>query len=189
MTKNLLGAHGIEFVEEDITDPGNLAAAKSLGFLAAPVVTVGDSADDMWSGFQPERIKEIAARTHRRGGSCPKPFDSSEQLTVPDGDEREAVEAEATRRWGEFASTDTRQGAFERDAFVEGAMWALSRAAAPETEWDLAVLGKEDANDPEGDWQLTLWKPLEIGKARSEFPGSAYRLCRIEPLPVGGETE
>ncbi|MFF8817835.1 glutaredoxin domain-containing protein [Leucobacter sp. NPDC015123] len=62
MTKTLLDALEVPYVLEDITEPGNLAAVKELGFLAAPVVTVGDSADDMWSGFQPDRIKETAAR-------------------------------------------------------------------------------------------------------------------------------
>lgn len=62
MTKNLLDALDVPYVLEDITEPGNLAAVKELGFLAAPVVTAGDSADDMWSGFLPDRIKEIAAR-------------------------------------------------------------------------------------------------------------------------------
>lgn len=63
MTKTLLDALDVPYVLEDITDPGNLAAVKELGFLAAPVVTAGESADDMWSGFQPERIKAIAERT------------------------------------------------------------------------------------------------------------------------------
>lgn len=62
LTKMLLRRLGIEYVEEDITDPQTMAAMKDLKFLAAPVVAVGDSADDMWSGFQPDRIKEIAAR-------------------------------------------------------------------------------------------------------------------------------
>lgn len=62
MMKNLLDALEVPYTLEDITDPGNLAAVKELGFLQAPVVTVGDSADDMWSGFQPDRIKETAAR-------------------------------------------------------------------------------------------------------------------------------
>ena len=65
MTKNLLDALEVPYMLEDITEPGNLAACKELGFLAAPVVTVGDSADDMWSGFQPDRIKEIAARLEK----------------------------------------------------------------------------------------------------------------------------
>lgn len=62
LTKRLLTAEGVGFVEEDITEPGNLAAAKEFGFLAAPVVVVGESGDDMWAGFQPDRIKEIARR-------------------------------------------------------------------------------------------------------------------------------
>lgn len=62
MTKKLLEAAGIPFIEESATEPGNLAAIKELGFLSAPVVTVGDSLDDMWAGFQPGRIKELAAR-------------------------------------------------------------------------------------------------------------------------------
>ena len=62
MSKRLMKRLGIEYVEEDATDAGNLAAFKELGFLAAPVVAVGESRDDMWSGFQPDRIKEIAAR-------------------------------------------------------------------------------------------------------------------------------
>lgn len=44
-------------------------------------------------------------------------------------DDREAAEVAATERWGTFAHTDTRQGAFERDAFVEGYM---ARAAVPD---------------------------------------------------------
>lgn len=62
LTKNLLKSEGVSFVEEDITDPQNLEAAKSMGLLAAPVVVVGESGDDMWAGFQPDRIKEIARR-------------------------------------------------------------------------------------------------------------------------------
>lgn len=62
MTKMLLRRMGVEYVEEDATDEGNIAAFKELGFLSAPVVAVGESADDMWSGFQPDRIKELADR-------------------------------------------------------------------------------------------------------------------------------
>lgn len=62
MTKNLLSKEGVPFVEEDATDPGNLEAIKYLGYLAAPVVVAGESGDDMWAGFQPDRIKELAAR-------------------------------------------------------------------------------------------------------------------------------
>lgn len=62
MTKRLMKQLGVEFIEEDAMDEGNLAAFKELGFLAAPVVAVGESRDDMWSGFQPDRIRAIAER-------------------------------------------------------------------------------------------------------------------------------
>lgn len=66
MTKMLMKRLGVDFVEEDATDEGNLAAFKELGFLAAPVVAVGDSRDDMWAGFQPDRINEIAERMENK---------------------------------------------------------------------------------------------------------------------------
>ncbi len=56
---NLLG---VEYVVEDATDPQTLAALKELGYLSAPVVCVGVSNDDMWSGYRPDRIEEIARR-------------------------------------------------------------------------------------------------------------------------------
>lgn len=62
MTKNLLDALDVKYIEEDATDDANIAALIELGFLAAPVVAAGDSRDDMWSGFRPDRIKELAAR-------------------------------------------------------------------------------------------------------------------------------
>ncbi|WP_346730642.1 glutaredoxin domain-containing protein [Leucobacter allii] len=65
MTKRLMSQLGVEFVEEDAMDEGNLLAFKELGFLAAPVVAVGESRDDMWSGFRPDRIKEIAQRLNK----------------------------------------------------------------------------------------------------------------------------
>ena len=53
---------GVEHVVEDATDPQTLAALKELGHLSAPVVCVGVSNDDMWSGYRPDRIEEIARR-------------------------------------------------------------------------------------------------------------------------------
>lgn len=61
-TKRAFDAKGITYIVENAMDEGNIAAFKELGFLAAPVVTVGDSADDMWSGFKIDRINEIAER-------------------------------------------------------------------------------------------------------------------------------
>lgn len=62
LTKRLLTSLGVPYIEEDAADPQNLAALKELGFLAAPVVCAGVSNDDMWSGFQPDRIKALAKR-------------------------------------------------------------------------------------------------------------------------------
>lgn len=65
MTKTLLDSLDVPYVEADIEDPQTVAACKELGFLAAPVVAAGESADDMWSGFQPHRIKALAERIKR----------------------------------------------------------------------------------------------------------------------------
>lgn len=63
MTKKELDKAGIPFVIEDLTDPGNLAAAKALGFMSAPVVMVGA---DGWAGFRPDLIKKLAARIEEK---------------------------------------------------------------------------------------------------------------------------
>jgi glutaredoxin-like protein NrdH len=52
-TKRWLTQRSIPFIEEDITEPGNLAAAKALGHLEAPVVVYGDR---HWSGFNPNEL-------------------------------------------------------------------------------------------------------------------------------------
>lgn len=56
MTKRWLDKHGIEYETDDITTDANLTAARALGFMEAPVVMVGS---DGWSGFQPERLKQL----------------------------------------------------------------------------------------------------------------------------------
>lgn len=61
-TKRMFDSLGVEYVEEDATDERNIEAFKALGFLSAPVVVAGVSGDDMWAGFQPDRIKELADR-------------------------------------------------------------------------------------------------------------------------------
>ena len=58
-TKNLLKRRGVLFVEEDLTEPNNLAAAKANGHMSAPVVVYGSQE---WSGFRPDLIDEIAER-------------------------------------------------------------------------------------------------------------------------------
>lgn len=67
-TKRALASEGITFIEEDATDEGNLEALKYLGHLSAPIVVAGASGDDMWSGFQPARIKALAARINKEEG-------------------------------------------------------------------------------------------------------------------------
>jgi glutaredoxin-like protein NrdH len=59
LTKSTLTARGIPFETADLLEPGNLAAAKALGFASAPVVIAGDNA---WAGFRPDLINELAAR-------------------------------------------------------------------------------------------------------------------------------
>lgn len=60
LTKELLSSKKVPFVVEDLTEAGNLEAAKAMGFLSAPVVMVGE---DGWAGFRPDKINELAART------------------------------------------------------------------------------------------------------------------------------
>lgn len=56
MTKRWLDQHNIEYATDDITEPGNLEAAKAMGFLEAPVVMVGNEG---WSGFRPDKLAEL----------------------------------------------------------------------------------------------------------------------------------
>ncbi|MEV0869431.1 glutaredoxin-like protein NrdH [Brachybacterium paraconglomeratum] len=58
-TKRALNKAGIPYdVVDDITeDPDALAKVKSLGYVQAPVVI---TSEDHWSGFRPDKIKELA---------------------------------------------------------------------------------------------------------------------------------
>jgi glutaredoxin-like protein NrdH len=59
-TYRALDAAGIEYEVRDLTlDPVALKQVKALGHLQAPVVIAGES---HWSGFQPDRIAELASR-------------------------------------------------------------------------------------------------------------------------------
>lgn len=61
-TKRWLKARDVTYVEADLTDPGNLEAAKALGHQAAPVVVVaydGEPGPEVsWSGFNPFQLAE-----------------------------------------------------------------------------------------------------------------------------------
>lgn len=57
-THRTLKKHGIPFSTVDISqDTAALEKMKELGYQQAPVVFVGD--DDHWSGFRPDRLKEL----------------------------------------------------------------------------------------------------------------------------------
>ena len=59
-TKRALDKAGLDYTVVDITmDDDARDYVMALGYLQAPVVTVGD---EHWSGFRPDRIREIAAQ-------------------------------------------------------------------------------------------------------------------------------
>lgn len=60
MTHKLLERLGIEHNTVDVTqDPEAHAYVKGLGYTAAPVVVVNDG-ESHWSGFRPERLRELS---------------------------------------------------------------------------------------------------------------------------------
>lgn len=59
-TKKALGRAGLNYVEVDLTqDDQALQKVLDMGFQAAPVVMAGE---DAWSGFRPDKIKNIATQ-------------------------------------------------------------------------------------------------------------------------------
>lgn len=57
MTKKFLEKEGADFVEINIDEhPEKIDYVKSLGFTSAPVIEAGDI---VFSGFQPNKLKEI----------------------------------------------------------------------------------------------------------------------------------
>ena len=65
-TYRALDKQGISYEKIDVTqDADSLAFIKGLGYQQAPVVVAGE---DHWSGFRPDRIKAVAARSYWR---CP----------------------------------------------------------------------------------------------------------------------
>ncbi|AND79666.1 glutaredoxin-like protein NrdH [Streptococcus pantholopis] len=57
MTKKFLEQHQADFTEINIDEhPEKIDYVKSLGFTAAPVIEAGDY---VFSGFQPNKLKEI----------------------------------------------------------------------------------------------------------------------------------
>lgn len=59
-TKRAFMKQGIAFDEVDVTaDPAAADHLKSLGYSQAPVVFAGS---ESWSGFRPDKIKQLAAQ-------------------------------------------------------------------------------------------------------------------------------
>lgn len=59
MQKKLLSDKGIKFTEINIEETGNhVQTLLNYGFRSVPVTAVG-SLDNAWSGFRPDRIKEL----------------------------------------------------------------------------------------------------------------------------------
>lgn len=62
-TYRALDDKGVPYEVVDMSvDAEALERVKALGYLAAPVIVAGD---DHWSGFRPDRIKEIAQRLQK----------------------------------------------------------------------------------------------------------------------------
>lgn len=59
-TYRALDSKGIDYEVKDLSqDPAALELVKALGYLQAPVVVTDE---DHWSGFQPDKIDELANR-------------------------------------------------------------------------------------------------------------------------------
>lgn len=57
MTKKFLEQHGADFEEINLDEvPEKIDYVKSLGFTSAPVIEAGDV---VFSGFQPNKLKEL----------------------------------------------------------------------------------------------------------------------------------
>lgn len=64
LTKQLMNAVGLAYLDIDLTDPANEAAreyvTEDLGYSSAPVVVVDEH--DHWAGFRPDYIQDLIAR-------------------------------------------------------------------------------------------------------------------------------
>ena len=60
-TTKTLDNMGIEYTKRDVTEDSDaFDLAVSLGYMAAPVVIIGDS-EDHWAGFRPEKLAALVA--------------------------------------------------------------------------------------------------------------------------------
>ena len=59
-TKRTLNKHGIPFIEINLSDNMEvLDRLKAAGWMRAPIVETADG--EMWSGFRPDRIRDLAS--------------------------------------------------------------------------------------------------------------------------------
>ena len=68
LTKQVMDAVGLVYADIDLADPNNAAArdyvTDELGYSSAPVVVVDDH--DHWTGFRPDRIRQVAGSIDTR---------------------------------------------------------------------------------------------------------------------------
>ncbi len=131
--------------------------------------------------------------THRRGESCPKPFGNTEQLPTPQEGGARAVLERIIEPYIDTAIGDYGSGSYDEtlpDAIL-AAFPVLSRAAAPEPEWEYATTQWGSDRQPHGrltrgeitpeQWFAELGdrEDLELVRRRKAGPW----------LPVGGGDE
>lgn len=72
LTKQLMDAVGLAYLDIDLTDPANEAAreyvTEDLGYSSAPIVVVDEH--DHWAGFRPDCIQELVSRFGAAAGEC-----------------------------------------------------------------------------------------------------------------------
>lgn len=70
LTKQVMDAVGLAFESIDITEPAHARdrdhVTRDLGYASAPVVEIDGC--EHWSGFEPERIRALAARFQLSSG-------------------------------------------------------------------------------------------------------------------------
>ncbi len=83
-TKRALHSHGIAFAEIDLSaNPDALARLKADGWQRAPIVQTGDG--QAWSGFRPDKIRELAhPETSRANSGEPVRPSASCRRSVPE---------------------------------------------------------------------------------------------------------
>ena len=131
----------------------------------------------------------FVTKTEDWGTHLAEVFTRLSRATVPD-----AATEEPSREWLEDVA-ETHAFCAERLTIevkkVERALAERDAAlAAVEPEAGTkVVIGKQNRGDDDESWTFTEWEPLELEKAREEFPNSVYEVVTVFGLPVEGESE